>query len=282
MLKKIERGQQFVWQHQDLFRCPICFSPMSEQPRGLKCQSNHQFDVSKKGTLYFLTHAIDSDYDAELFHARGRMIRSGMYQPVIDRIAKELADTRVLDVGCGEGSFLSLLTEQGTPSVSIGFDIAKEGVYQASSQPNGDFWCTADLTNLPFTNGAFEAVLNLFSPSNYQEFARILSPGGKVIKLIPNANYLKELRQAFYPDDLHKQTYSNERVLAKFFQEFPDASHERFSYVFTIPKERQRDLLEMSPLEWNATESKKEELYQHPLKKITIDLDLLIGTKGMK
>lgn len=281
MLKKIERGQQFVWQHTELFRCPICFATMMKQSHGLACQNGHQFDVSKKGTLYFLTHAIESGYDASLFQARGRMIQSGMYQPIIQRCAEALPGTRLLDVGCGEGSFLNLLTEHGQPQVSIGFDIAKEGIYQATNQPYGDFWCTADLTNLPFASQTFDRVLNIFSPSNYQEFRRILVPGGKVMKIVPNANYLKELRQAFYPDNLHKQQYSNERVLSKFFQEFPDATHERFSYVFKIPEKRQRDLLEMSPLEWGVPSVKKEELYQHPLETITVDVDLLIGTKPM-
>ncbi|MDZ7835836.1 MAG: hypothetical protein U5K84_11455 [Alkalibacterium sp.] len=32
------------------------------------------------------------------------------------------------------------------------------------------------------------------SPSNYEEFDRLLKPGGRVIKVIPGEDYLKELR----------------------------------------------------------------------------------------
>ena len=48
-----------------------------------------------------------------------------------------------------------------------------------------------------FAPASFDTILNLFSPSNYQEFDRILKPGGQVIKVVPAASYLKELRQAF-------------------------------------------------------------------------------------
>lgn len=88
----------------------------------------------------------------------------------------------------------------------------------ATNHAASAFWCVADLTNLPFAPASFDTILNLFSPSNYQEFDRILKPGGQVIKVVPAASYLKELRQAFYPDDSAKQVYSNERVVDKFLQ----------------------------------------------------------------
>lgn len=54
MLKKIDWGKQFVAKNSHLFLCPLCQSQMSASPAGLVCQTGHRFDVSKKGTLYFL------------------------------------------------------------------------------------------------------------------------------------------------------------------------------------------------------------------------------------
>lgn len=276
MLKKIDKGKVFVREHQDLFRCPLCHEGMSGSDTGLICVQGHRFDVSKKGTLYFLTKHIASDYDQQLFEARQRMIKSGMYQPLLDRLAGYLGkDETLLDVGCGEGSFLNDLLER-QPATAIGFDIAKEGVYLATNQPADAFWCVADLTNLPFGDNSFTTILNIFSPSNYQEFQRVLKPGGCLLKVVPGAGYLKELRQAFYPADQEKQSYSNQPVLDKFRESYPEAEVQEISYVFQIPAERRLDLLEMSPLEWAADPAIKAQLAEAPLTEITVDLILLV------
>ena len=129
-----------------------------------------------------------------------------MYDPLLEVLAKYLKQAKVLDIGCGEGSFLAQLTQKVTPALTVGFDIAKEGIYQASNHTQfvQAFWCVADLTNLPFADQSFDMLLNIFSPSNYREFDRILAPGGKLLKVIPGEHYLKELRQAFYPNDARK------------------------------------------------------------------------------
>lgn len=276
MLKKIDRGKQFIAAHTTMFRCPLCHAEMTSSDTGIICENQHRFDVSKKGTLYFMTRQIKSEYSAAMFQARQRMIKSGMYQPLIQKINEMLKGETLLDVGCGEGSFLNALLQEKTRT-AVGFDIAKEGVYLATDQPNEAFWCVADLTNLPFAEHSFSTILNIFSPSNYQEFQRVLMPGGRLIKVVPRANYLKELRAAFYPDDVSKQNYTNEKVVAKFREVFPTAEHSEITYEFAIPKERQEDILEMSPLEWGVSAETKEEILKNPIDKITIDLDVLIG-----
>lgn len=279
MLKKIDRGKQFIQNHSALFRCPLCQTAVQPNQTGMICENQHRFDVSKKGTLFFLTHQIKSDYDAPMFQARQRMIKSGMYQPMLEEIQHQLQGETLLDVGCGEGSFLNALLAL-QPRTAIGFDIVKEGIYLATEQPNSVFWCVADLTNLPFADQSFSTVLNIFSPSNYQEFQRIMKADGRLIKIVPRANYLRELRQAFYPDDVRKQNYSNEKVVAKFQQIFPESQQKQITYTFEIPEARQADILEMSPLEWGVSPEVKEQLLRNPLNKITIDVDLLIGTNS--
>ena len=81
-----------------------------------------------------------------------------------------LKNKTVVDVGCGEGSFLAELSQAGLSGLKIGFDLSKEGIYLASNQPIDAFWCVADLTNLPFANEGLDTILNIFSPSHYQNF----------------------------------------------------------------------------------------------------------------
>lgn len=277
MLKKIERGTMFIQTQSDLFRCPTCHQMMHAQEKALVCLEGHRFDVSKKGTLYFLNHQIKTDYDREMFEHRRKLIVHGMYQPLLDLLQPFCQNQRILDVGCGEGSFLQQLNEQAALLPSVGFDISKEGVYLASDYGENVFWCVADLTNLPFQEDRFTTILNIFSPSNYQEFQRVLVDGGQLIKVVPRSGYLKELRAAFYPEDEKKQHYSNQAVVEKFQETFRESERQTLTYVFDIPESCQLSLLEMSPLEWGVSMEIKEKLQKKPLKRITIDLDILIG-----
>ena len=277
MLKKIERGTMFIQTQSDLFRCPTCHQMMHAQEKALVCLEGHRFDVSKKGTLYFLNHQIKTDYDREMFEHRRKLIVHGMYQPLLDLLQPFCQNQRILDVGCGEGSFLQQLNEQATLLPSVGFDISKEGIYLASDYGENVFWCVADLTNLPFHEDRFTTILNIFSPSNYQEFQRVLVDGGQLIKVVPRSGYLKELRAAFYPEDEKKQHYSNQAVVEKFQETFRESERQTLTYVFDIPESCQLSLLEMSPLEWGVSMEIKETLQKKPLKRITIDLDILIG-----
>lgn len=277
MLKKIERGTMFIQTQSDLFRCPTCHQMMHAQEKALVCLEGHRFDVSKKGTLYFLNHQIKTDYDREMFEHRRKLIVHGMYQPLLDLLQPFCQNQRILDVGCGEGSFLQQLNEQATLLPSVGFDISKEGIYLASDYGENVFWCVADLTNLPFQEDRFTTILNIFSPSNYQEFQRVLVDGGQLIKVVPRSGYLKELRAAFYPEDEKKQHYSNQAVVEKFQETFRESERQTLTYIFDIPESCQLSLLEMSPLEWGVSMEIKETLQKKPLKRITIDLDILIG-----
>ena len=127
------------------------------------------------------------------------MIQSGMYAPVLNKIMHYLPQNKtVVDVGCGEGSFLAELSQAGLSGLKIGFDLSKEGIYLASNQPIDAFWCVADLTNLPFANEGLDTILNIF-PLHIIKISASTKADGTVIKIIPEENYLKELRAAFIP-----------------------------------------------------------------------------------
>lgn len=49
------------------------------------------------------------------------------------------------------------------------------------------------------------------------------------------------------------------------------------TYEFDIPEENRLDLLEMSPLEWKVSPAVKAKLAANPLKKITVDIEILKG-----
>ena len=90
MLKKIDRAKLFLEAHAQVFACPLCHEKMQATESGLVCAHHHRFDLSKKGTLYFLKSQLKSDYDAKLFAHRARMIQGGMYDPLLEVLAKDL------------------------------------------------------------------------------------------------------------------------------------------------------------------------------------------------
>ncbi|MGX7419150.1 methyltransferase domain-containing protein [Carnobacterium gallinarum] len=281
-MKKIELGIDFLTNNTALFQCPVCKNAFQEmRGNSFYCEKGHSFDVAKKGSLYFLAGGAKNEYDKEMLSSRFTIAQAGLFNPLLDQIYKVMNENALqgatLDVGCGEGSQLDYLTKLGLTGSKIGFDISKDAINLASSHFTSAFWCVADLAQSPFASHQYDTILNIFSPSNYQEFKRLLKHDGKLIKVIPNQDYLVELRKLFYQDQVDKQSYQNNDVLAKFNEHFPDSEVINCRYQFQLTEELFKDLVKMTPLGWGASPAAKEYANAHPLNFITIDVSILIG-----
>jgi len=275
MLKKIDKAAQYLAQNIDLLRCPLCHTSFRLDGYALICDNRHTYNLSKKGVVNFLTIKPDTThYTRKMFEPRRNLIQAGMYALVLNAIQHQLTPGNLLDVGSGEGSFLELLDVSGH---KFGFDIALDGVNMATDLTEMQaFFSLSDLTNLPFADQSMATVLNIFTPSNYREFDRVLSHGGQVVKVIPDRYYLQELRSAFgLPVD-----YDNGDVLAKFSENFPDFTQKEIHYEFDLPEQQRQDFLSMSPLEWRISETDKLEIAKNPPKKATIHVQILQGYKS--
>ena len=282
-MKKIAKAALFVQENSELFQCPICKDAFDQiEGNSLSCKNGHLFDISKKGTLYFLLKGTKNEYDKEMLSSRFNIATAGLFHPLLDELYKSIAkkeDGHTLDVGCGEGSQLDYLASLGLSGQKIGFDISKDAIQLAATHFSNAFWCVADLAQSPFASQQYDTILNIFSPSNYKEFDRLLKKGGQVIKVVPEKDYLIELRQLFYRDQEDKQTYSNEVVIAKFKEHFPTLEIKHVKYSFELTPALFEDLMKMTPLSWGASPESKEYALTHPLNKVTIDVCVLIGQK---
>lgn len=271
-MKKIEKAQAFLRENLHVFECPICDSPFQEVTDfQLSCFENHHFDLSKKGTLHFLMKPVQSDYTREMLLARQRIAQSGFWHPLLNELI-QLVDKPLgthLDVGCGEGAHSDYLKKNCLTGPTLAFDISKEGVNLGAATYPDIFFLVADLAQSPFSENAFDTVLNILSPSNYLEFKRILKPGGQVIKVVPGEHYLKELR-AFQPGE--RQPYSNKDVVDKFAEHYPNYTEKKVHYTFELPKERVGDFMLMTPLGWHIEQTAQAKAQ---LKNITVDLLIL-------
>ncbi len=261
----------------DLFRCPLCQSQMTAGETSLRCEKGHDFAVSKKGYGDFCPAAKAGAYDNALFDSRSRFISAGFYAELIENLKallEKYAPTGpILDAGCGEGSFLKLLCPDPLARPCIGLDLSRPGVQRAARGGGGWLWAVGDLSRLPLETGTMAAVLNILSPANYPEFARVLSPGGVVLKVVPGERYLAEVR-ALVQDQLRHEGYSNQRVVKLFEEKFCILEAREICRTYPLTSEQAADLVAMTPLTQGI---EKEQLNIAALDVVTIHLHIFAG-----
>lgn len=285
MLSKKEHSIARLKKHDAILNCPICHTSFSITEQ-LTCTQGHSFDFSKQGYLNLLNQHNATHYDKALFESRRELItESVFFTPLIERITSLITEhldnpISIVDGGCGEGSHLAAIVAALKKQVSIAFgtDIAKEGILSAAKHYTDVTWIVADLANMPFSDKSINVILNILSPANYKEFDRMLSSNGLVLKVVPQSNYLQELRHYFYADSA-KKTYTNDDTVALFAGQFPAFIREPLTYKAQLSTEQLSHLLHMTPLTWNLTEDELQTFITTSDGCITADFDILIGHK---
>lgn len=107
----------------------------------------------------------------------------------LDRLVEPLPEgARVLDAGCGQGT--PVLTALVGTVETIGLDFSGEQLRLAAENAPGAALVRGDMTSLPFSPNAFDAVTALHSlihvplaehATVVEGFARVLSPGGLLL-----------------------------------------------------------------------------------------------------
>jgi len=281
VLKKRIRMLNDLQENVNLLACPVCGESLVPGQEGLTCQKGHHFDPARQGYLHLNTGRPGDFYDRGLFEARRRMIRSGLYGPLLNRLAEMICgwteksgrDPVVLDAGCGEGSHLQELHRKGIPGRLVGMDISREAVRMAAGDPAGILWLVGDMNRIPLLDSSTDVILNILSPAGYREFLRILRPDGLVIKVVPEPEYLLEIRRLLPGNG---QPYDNSPVVEGFRQHFSQTSYETISWKVPVLPETLRDLLVMTPM----TRGRNPEEILPGMKvcrEITVSLGILSG-----
>ena len=285
MISKKMMNAMVIENNAHLFSCPVCREGLEliDETR-LVCKENHSFDLSKQGYVNLTSGSHATKYDKALFEARKTVIDSGFFEPSLNLmtalIAEHIADTTdatIIDAGCGEGSHLSAIrTKLNRHITGVGIDLAKEGILAAAKDHPGNIWSVADLANCPFADEKFDVVLNILSPANYAEFSRLLKPDGLFIKVVPEKDYLKELRAIFYDEDERQQDADPPSRVAEHFR---TVKTERITYKFQLDQALLVELIRMTPLTWGASEEKVKEALHIGISEITVDFTIIYATK---
>lgn len=278
-MKNLSKKQQtLLWLEKApkaLFQCIHCQSELYVINNGsLKCQNNHTFNLAKQGYYFLSKVSGDDSYSAELFKARRRIItESEFYTSLHNALQPFLKSARVvLDAGSGEGSHLAdLLTKN---QLGLAFDLSKSGVQLATDYNLKQFNAVADLTHLPLQDQSVDIILSILSPSNYEEFKRV---GKRLIKVIPNSGYLKEIRQIIQQKGwLHLTDYSNEEVLKVFNSHIKEYETFTVTETVSLTKEQLVDIVQMTPLTWQLSKDQQDQLAEVLLTKKVMTLDVTI------
>lgn len=248
--------------------CPHCGQAFRQVPHGIICPSGHAFDQAKEG--YFnllpggrLPSSSTSGDTAESLQARRRFLHADWYQPIAQALQNALGTHvgPVLDVGCGEGWYLSQLESHQ----KFGLDISKRAVQMASKLiPNAQF-IVGTAHRLPILNESCDAVFTVFAPHSHSEYLRVLRPGGQWVTVTPGPQHLHEMRPKKDPSIEERERRRSEPP-----QESQHA--ERVTFSLSLPINAAHDLFSMTPLRWQTAADAT------PVTSVTADVWVSWGT----
>ena len=249
--------------------CPVCGAALTRAGDDFACGNRHRLNVNRKGCLNVLSAQVDSCYDADLFAARRRVFDAGCYDGVVSAIESLLptGTQRILDAGCGDGWYLNALLTRHEGWCGAGIDISRDAILQATNLPCTALWVVGDLRRLPFAEGSFTAVLDVLTPANYDEFRRVLAPGGLLIKVYPGSGYLQELRAA-----RGLAPYEEGQVDAYLREKAAIVAERRVTVTHAVSDALWRDFVWMTPLMQDLSAEEKNLIAAKNAGCVTIDL----------
>jgi 23S rRNA (guanine745-N1)-methyltransferase len=246
--------------------CPFCQENLviSEAGNAWSCENNHLFDCAREGYVNLLPSnkksSVEPGDNAQMIAARRRIHTAGIYSPLAAAIQSQLAglefNTRILDIGCGEG-YYSNAVQQALPEAQVyAVDIAKPAIKLAAKNYPAVNFAVATNFSLPLPAASQDALLRVFAPGDDEEVRRVLRGEGAYLEVTPAARHLWVLREALYetprPHAAARQEISKMKL--------QDSSTVEFEVELDQPL--LRDLVAMTPFAHRGRREKREELLQ--------------------
>jgi len=188
-----------------LLACPL--DGLHLQPTGgsVRCERGHCFDFDRKGVLNLLPvqfkKSLSPGDSKEMVVARQKFLDSGTYRSIADKLLQltdALAPTVIFDAGCGEGYYTALLA--APERAVIGMDISKEAINAAARRHKDVQWLVGTNKTIPMLDHTVDCIVCLFGFPVWNEFRRVLKPGGNVLMVDPGPEHLIEMRRILYPE----------------------------------------------------------------------------------
>jgi SAM-dependent methyltransferase len=205
--------------------CPRCKSILTRTDDKYFCPKCAHNYASDNGILSFIDHDVSPDsFDATAFEFLFNMEqkhfwhigRKKLILDLVQRNVTDLNDSRMLEIGCGNGSVLAYLKQN---NVTIeGSDIFMEALKFCRRRVPSVPLYQADILCLPFLHefdivGLFDILEHIeYDEKALLEVGQVLKPGGKLIITVPAH---KLLWGYFDESSRHKRRYSRPELVAK-------------------------------------------------------------------
>ena len=191
--------------------CPVCGGALADAGGSFRCGAGHSFDKAKQGYVNLLLRAQSGGRrhgdDKRMVEARRAFLDTGCYAPLRDALCAMALEftagpVRLLDAGCGEGYYTAAVADAlrgaGRGCTAVGVDISKTALIAAARRRAELTLAVASVGALPVVDGSCDLLLNIFAPESDREFARVLRPGGVLLKAVPLERHLFGLKAAVY------------------------------------------------------------------------------------
>ena len=252
-----------------MLTCPICSAPLATADNGVACPAGHRFDRARQGYLNLLPvqhkNSRDPGDNQAMVEARRDFLNEGHYAPVARRLAElaaERAPAHWLDIGCGEGYYTAQIAQALPRASGYALDISREAVKRACKRAPSVNWLVASMARVPLADASCQFLASVFSPLDWNEARRLLSPGGGLMRVGPTRDHLMELRQSLY-DEVRE--YVDDKHLAQVPQGMELAHTETLTFrLKLIDGESRANLLAMTPHGWRASAERRAAVIDHP------------------
>ena len=264
--------------------CPVrgCALGLQRLAGRFACGAGHSFDVSRSGSLTLLQpqdrRSASPGDSAEAVAARGRALAAGAGDELARQVVA-LVDAHappgplaVLDVGCGEGSFLRALAA-ARPIAACGIDLAARAADAAARAMPGALIVIGNADRrLPWADAVFDVVLSITARRPVAEMRRVLRPSGVLVVAIPAEDDLIELREAVLGRGDRRDRLASVREELR--EAFVEREHRVARARPTLDPAVQRDLLASTYRGARASQQPRlEALVPSP---VTLAQDLLV------
>lgn len=205
--------------------CPGCKNTLARMDDTYFCRDcAHSYPIVDGIPSFVDQNAIIDSFDASAFEFLFQMEQKHFWHvgrkeiilDVLRRNVPSLARCRMLEVGCGNGSVLTYLKQNG---VNIeGGDIFLEGLRFCQQRAGSGGLYQIDILSLPFRNefdiiGIFDVLEHIDNDGKALiEISQALKPGGKLLLTVPAYKFLWSY---FDVHSHHKRRYSKGELVTK-------------------------------------------------------------------
>ena len=236
--------------------CPICRSGLRAGTGSVGCAAGHRFDVARQGYLSLLVGRGSgaSGDDAVMVAARRTFLDAGHYAPLTRAVVAAAAAAAVggagrrivIDVGAGTGHHLAAILDADPAARGLALDASTPALRRAArAHPRAAAVGTDVWAGLPVRDGAADVVLDVFSPRHAGEFARVLSPGGRLLVAVPQPSHLVQLVEAV--EMIGVDADKDRRLEQQFGERFDVVAREAVTWQLELTRADAANLVAMTP-----------------------------------